>query len=322
MCGLVAVVVPGQELSRSIVVAMRDRLAHRGPDGAGVWIGDTSAGKVGLGHRRLAIIDLSAAGSQPMFSHDRSLCITFNGEIYNYIELRRELESLRQTFVSRSDTEVLLAAYAEWGEECLSRLNGMFAFAIWDARRHHLFVARDRFGEKPLFYAALPQGGIAFASEMKALFAHPELTASADEANVAKFAAGAYLDDTETTMFAGIRRLPPAHAMIVDPLGVPVKQWRYWVPDYDAIEPSYNEQASIRRFRELLEDSIRLRLRADVPVGSSLSGGLDSSVIVGLLGHMRHSSGGFVQNTFSARFDDDPSGQASTILRPIPTPCA
>src|SRR5207253_261657 len=158
---------------------------------------------VGFGHRRLAIIDLSDAGAQPMASRDGSTVLNYNGEIYNYIELRRELETVGHTFTSDSDSEVLLVAYQQWGLDCLGRLNGMFAFTIWDGRRDLLFCARDRFGEKPLFHASLPDG-IAIASEMKALFAHPEIIPAPDYEMLDRFLVGAYAEDGEETLFRGV----------------------------------------------------------------------------------------------------------------------
>jgi asparagine synthase (glutamine-hydrolysing) len=307
MCGIVGVIAGKGQLPFTVLNDMRDRLSHRGPDGAESWIGETSGGVVGLAHRRLSIIDLSAAAGQPMFSADGRLVIVYNGEIYNFIELRQELESHGIGFRTRSDTEVLLAAYARWGEACLSRLNGMFALLIWDTRAQHLFVARDRFGEKPLFMTRLPGGGIALASEMKALFAHPDIFATADEHAVRLYAAGQYYEDGETTLFEGITRLPPSHAMVLDAQGAVVRRWRYWTPDYAAIQQDYEPIAAAATFRSLLERSITLRLRADVPIGTSLSGGLDSSSLVCLLRRLRGDSSSTAQNAFSARFDADPT---------------
>src|SRR5262245_30409295 len=305
MCGFVAVLVPGKGLPLAMLDDMRDRLQHRGPDGAQSWIGATKSGVVGLGHRRLSIIDLSTAAGQPMSAaHGRSV-IVYNGEIYNFVELRGELEAWGATFRTRSDTEVLLAAYARWGVECLRRLNGMFAFAIWDGERQQLFVARDRFGEKPLFFSKLPGGGIALASEMKALFAHPEIVASADEKVVSQYVQGQYFEDDEATLFNGVYRLPPAHALLLEHEGRVARRWRYWTPDYGTIRDDYDEARAVDEFRERLARSISMRLRADVPIGTSLSGGLDSSVLVGMLAAENRSL--TIQNTFSARFDEDPA---------------
>jgi asparagine synthase (glutamine-hydrolysing) len=295
-------------LEPEILDAMRDRLAHRGPDGARSWMTETPRAVVGLGHRRLSIIDLTHAADQPMFDASGDLALVYNGEIYNYVELREELRAAGRTFATQSDTEVLIAAYERWGVACLARLNGMFAFALWDGRRRALFLARDRFGEKPLFYAPLAGGGYAFASEMKALFAHPGVQASPNESVVADYIGGNFYEDGEETMFEGVTRLPPAHAMLVGDDGAMRRRWRYWTPDYSPIEDGYDEEAAVERFRELLEQSVRMRLRSDVPVGTSLSGGLDSSTIVCLLAEARMQTPTLTQNTFSGRFDQmDPT---------------
>ncbi len=308
MCGFVAVIAPDGILPLPVLNRMRDRLSHRGPDGQGTWIGRAGdRGVVGLAHRRLSIIDLSEAASQPMFRADGQIGIVYNGEIYNFLELRAYLESRGVTFQSRSDTEVLLAAYEWWGADCLSRLNGMFAFALWDARRQELFVGRDRFGEKPVFYTELPSGGLAIASEMKALFAHPGVPVSASEQDVERYIAGTYVEDDERTLFSGIRRLAPAHAMFLDGQGRIVRHWRYWTPNYAAIRDDYREDDAVGEFRARVERSVRMRLRADVPVGSSLSGGLDSSFVVCTLARLRDEERFVAQNVFSARFDNDPT---------------
>jgi len=304
MCGIAAVL-SREPQPEEVLTAMRDRLRHRGPDGAATWTAPTSRGHVALLHRRLAIIDLSDGGAQPMLNDERTLAITYNGEIYNYIELRQELESAGRRFRSESDTEVLLAAYAHWGPACLQHLNGMFAFAVWDNRRQQLFCARDRFGEKPLFYTRI-DGGIAIASEMKALFAHPAVSATFDDEMVANYIAGSYSEEGEETLFAGVQRLPAAHAMLIDPDGTITRRWRYWVPTFLPDELDYEEGRAIDRFEELLVSSVEMRLRADVRVGTSLSGGLDSSMIASILARLR-TDRNFRQNTFSGRFDDDPT---------------
>jgi len=307
MCGIVALLTP-QPTRPDVLDEMRDLLAHRGPDHGASASYDADGWTLSFGHRRLSIIDLSREADQPMESADGGTVIVYNGEIYNYVELGDELRALGHSFRTHSDTEILLAAYDRWGTDCLTRLNGMFAFVLWDRRRQELFVARDRFGEKPLFHTRLPSGGVAFASEMKALFAHPECEAAADPELVAAFAEGRYFEDGEATLFRGIRRLPPAHALVLDRRGEVLRQWRYWTPDYEAVDP-YSEAEAAERLRELLERSVRMRLRSDVPVGTSLSGGLDSSSIVGLLAQMRESAPRtFTQNAFSGRYDDfDPA---------------
>jgi asparagine synthase (glutamine-hydrolysing) len=306
MCGIVAVV-GSPDTDRNTIDRMRDRIAHRGPDSARTWTSVTDSGSVALAHRRLAIIDLSEAASQPMFSADGAVALIYNGEIYNYIELREELRSLAHVFTTESDTEVLIAAYAQWGTDCLKRLNGMFAFALWDARRNQLFVARDRFGEKPLFYSRLPRGGFAFASEAKALFAHPGIPASVDDEAVAAYIAGRYDESDETTLFKGINRLPGAHAMTVGGSGELTRSWCYWTPDFSVSRERYRERDAVEQFRHLIERSVSMRLRSDVPVGTSLSGGLDSSTLVALVAKMKDARGIVTQNTFSARFDGDPA---------------
>jgi asparagine synthase (glutamine-hydrolysing) len=303
MCGIVAVI-SREALSKEVLDAMRDRLAHRGPDGAQSWLTRTPRAVVGLGHRRLSIIDLTHAADQPMFDASRDLALVYNGEIYNYVELREELRAAGRVFSTQSDTEVLLAAYERWGADCLPRLNGMFAFALWDGRRRELFLARDRFGEKPLFYTRLAGGGLAAASEMKALFAHPDVRVSPRESAVRNYVDGRFYEDGEDTMFDGVVRLMPAHAMVVGDDGSVRRRWRYWTPDYAAIDESYDEATATERFRSLLERSVRTRLRSDVPVGTSLSGGLDSSAIVCLLAAARMQTPTLTQNTFSGRFDD------------------
>ena len=307
MCGFVAVVAP-EGLEPDVLDRMRDRLAHRGPDGARSWLTSTPRAVVGLGHRRLSIIDLTRAADQPMFDRSRELALVYNGEIYNYVELREELLAAGRSFFTQSDTEVLLTAYEHWGPECLPRLNGMFAFALWDGRRGELFLARDRFGEKPLFYTRLPGGGYAFASEMKALFAHPDVRIAPREASVRSYVEGRFHEDVEETMFDDVVRLLPAHAMVVDDAGSVRRRWRYWTPDYTEAEQPYREAEAAERFHDLLERSVRARLRSDVPLGTSLSGGLDSSTIVCMLAEARMRTPTLTQNTFSGRFDEsDPT---------------
>ncbi|MHC5113730.1 MAG: asparagine synthase (glutamine-hydrolyzing) [Planctomycetota bacterium] len=307
MCGIVALLTPDTSLREEVVNAMRDRLVHRGPDGCGTWIGPTPDGVVALAHRRLSILDLSDAGRQPMFDASGSVGLTYNGEIYDYVELRRELESFGHAFHSTCDTEVLLRAYEQWGTDCLDHLNGMFAFVIWDAREQILFAARDRFGEKPFYFAPLPGGGVAMASEMKALFAHPDLHPGFDDEVIEACAQGVPLQGEWETLFAGVRRLPPATAMIFNPDGTTRRSWRYWLPDYDAVREGYREREAVEEFGELLRTSLRMRMRSDVPVGACLSGGLDSSAIVGLVAQLERQGAPRLHHTYSARFDDDPT---------------
>lgn len=304
MCGVVALISPAVPIRDDLMIAMRDRLIHRGPDNGSNWV--RKGQRVGLAHRRLSVIDTSHSADQPMATQDSALQIAFNGEIYNYLELRLELEQLGHCFSTRSDTEVLLAALREWGEEALLRLNGMFAFALWDERSRRMLVARDRFGEKPLFVGKGPFGTVVFASEMKAILVHPLMRCCLDDRAAERYGTGAWYEDDELTFFKGIERLPPAHAAWYREDGSEERCWRYWTPDYTLIDTEIKPREAVEQFAELLQRSISLRLRADVPVGSSLSGGLDSSVIVGLLSRARSTSS-FTQNTFSAIFPSDPT---------------
>jgi asparagine synthase (glutamine-hydrolysing) len=307
MCGIVGILTPRPGLDKGVIDAMRDRLAHRGPDGKGSWLGASRAGgSVGLGHRRLSIIDLSAAADQPFLSGDGRCVLVFNGEIYNYVELRDELRQAGVSFRTEGDTEVLLAAYRRWGTDCLSHLNGMFAFLLWDGDRDELFVARDRFGEKPLYMARLPEGGAAFASEAKALFAVPGVAAVADIEEVERFLRGGTLIHGARTLFAGVTRLPGAHALVLDGAGRELRRWRYWTPDYSRIRRIAPRDA-VAEFRDRLRRSVAMRMRSDVQVGACLSGGLDSSTLVGYLAAMAPHGGPSIGATYSARFDDDPT---------------
>jgi asparagine synthase (glutamine-hydrolysing) len=305
MCGIAGVVeIGGGAADAALLERMGALLAHRGPDGSGMLV----EGSVGLGHRRLAIIDLSDEGSQPMTSEDGALTIVYNGEVFNYLELREELRAAGQTFRTGTDTEVVLAAYAAWGRDCLAHLNGMFAFAIFDRRRGEVLLARDRLGVKPLYYA-LAGPRLLFASECKALLADPSVGTAPAEPALATFLAWGVLDHSVLTMFDGILQLPPGHWMVVGKDGVegPVRWWDFAVnpevvspPDLDAEAPG--------RLLELMTDAVRLRLRSDVPVGTCLSGGIDSSTIVALIAHLlateHPASVGDRQRTFSAVYAD------------------
>ena len=268
------------------VKRMTDALAHRGPDGEGHWLNET--GTVALGHRRLSIIDLSDAGAQPMqrslFSsiegEEKRYTITYNGEIYNYIELRDELYSHGYRFHSKTDTEVILAAYDFWEDECLEKLDGMFAFAIWDAKKRKLFAARDRFGEKP-FYFYFNNNHFVFASEMKALWAIG-IDKTADNKMLLNYLALGYVqnaNDKEQTFFENIYSLPAAHYLEFDFLKFDFEIHTYWKLDKDNTTSITPGQA-IEKFNKLFATSVTRRLRSDVETGSSLSGGLDSSSIV------------------------------------------
>ena len=250
------------------------RIAHRGPDDQGLWIGEDAA----VGVRRLSIIDIEG-GNQPIWNADRSACIVFNGELYNFLDLRPELEALGHRFATRSDTEVVLHAYDEWGTAALDRLNGMFAFAIWDERRKELFVVRDRIGEKPLYWWQ-GDGRLVFASEVKAILADPAVPREVDLEGLGNYLAFGH-GVAPTTAFRGIRKLLPAHTLRVRDGDVRVEP--YWDVPRDGATEDAEEDAIAREVLELLDDSVRRRLIADVPVGAFLSGGVDSSAVVSLM---------------------------------------
>jgi asparagine synthase (glutamine-hydrolysing) len=301
MCGITGVMSLGSgQVEATVLQRMNDRQAHRGPDGEGFafgWnvsgrfdhtfvrrTGDLQAGasaSVGLGHRRLAIIDLSDRGLQPMPSEDHSTWIVFNGEIYNFRELRSQLAQ-GYTFRSMTDTEVLLQSYLRWGEDCLRHLEGMFAFAIWDGKNGRLFCARDRLGIKPFYYAT-PHGYFIFASEMKSLLAFPGFDATPDDDAVFEFLIHTNCDYGDRTMLRNVKALPAGHCLTVDISSRAVAVRRYW-----SLEPRTTSQQSqsdqIDQLRSLLISTMRKHLISDVRAGSCLSGGVDSSTVVGLMG--------------------------------------
>ena len=256
-------------------------MAHRGPDDAGMW--RSMDGRVGLGHRRLAIVDLSAAGHQPMQDLAERLTIVFNGEIYNHRDLRHELAAKGYSFRSNSDTEVILTAYREWGTECFSRLNGMFALAIFDAERQSLVLVRDRAGEKPLFYA-IAEGTLRFASELKGLMADPAFLRRIDPQSLDAYLAIGFVPG-DRCIVQGARKLPPAHALRFDLNDGAIRVWRYWQlpePPRSSRLAGQDEQVLSDELEGLLEDAVRQQLEADVPVGVLLSGGVDSSLITAM----------------------------------------
>ncbi|GIW93675.1 MAG: asparagine synthetase B [Pirellulaceae bacterium] len=278
MCGILGIVSARGVALQTPVEAMRDRMRHRGPDDAGLWVAPDR--RAVLAHRRLAIIDLSPRGHQPMHDERRKLHIVFNGEIYNFRELREKLESAGFTFQSTSDTEVLLAAYAHWGERCVEELNGMYAFAIYDENEGKLFAARDRAGEKPFFYWH-SQGRLWFASELKALFEHPDFPRRLDAAALEYYLAYGYVP-SPMCLVGGVHKLPPASALQYfldrDQLSVS----RYWsLPSPDWSEDA-DEERLVDELDRLLENSVRRQLVADVPVGILLSGGVDSSLVAAM----------------------------------------
>lgn len=276
--------------------------SHRGPDGSGIWSQTVSDGRdLILGHRRLSIIDLSEGGTQPMLDASGRFVLTYNGEIYNYLEIRRELQDLGVRFRSESDSEVILEAYKRWGSNGLKRFNGMFAFALYDGVRGVLFCARDRYGEKPFLFA-FGADFFAFASEYKALLLHPGLLLDVDEWRLLRAAhnPSTGLDSDRQTVFKSVQQLLPGEAMEVDVRSLATRIWRYWQIAPAATGDIADEEGMFAEFRELLTDSVRLRLRSDVPVGSCLSGGLDSSAIVCIMRQLLGRDAPY--DTFTGRF--------------------
>jgi asparagine synthase (glutamine-hydrolysing) len=279
MCGIFAHYLFDREaqLDESVLRSMADTMIHRGPDDSGYWVD----GRIGLAHRRLSIIDLSPDGRQPMTNEDESVLLTFNGEIYNFAELRRELISKGHHFKSRSDSEVILHGYEEWGTEgCLERLRGMFAFVIWDRRREQLFAARDRLGIKPLYYRDDGESLI-LASEIKAILAHPEIAASVDARGLLEHFAYRFTLPPQTA-FEGISKLPAGHYLVAKDGRVEVSE--YWrVPDTNPEDgPKRSIEDWTEELRAKLLDTVEGHLISDVPVGAFLSGGLDSGSLVAL----------------------------------------
>jgi asparagine synthase (glutamine-hydrolysing) len=313
MCGIAGTFsLRGAPADRGRLEAMAARLVHRGPNSEGVHID----GHVGLASRRLSIVDLSEAGRQPLANEDSSAWIVFNGAVYNYRELRPELERAGHRFRSQTDTEVVLHAYEEWGSTCLDRFNGMFAFAIWDATHGRLFCARDRLGVKPFYYTER-DGTLLFASEPKALLAALGSAPAPDEQTIADFIALDYLDAGERSFFSGIQQLVAGHSLLVDDDRVSVRRW--WdITSQLPGEPRITADDAVDEFRALFDDAVRLRLRSDVPVGSCLSGGLDSSAVVctvnDFLERSREAeSVGETQKTFSATFPGEPFDESVYI---------
>ena len=283
MCGIAAILrLDGGAVDPAAVDRMSDSLVHRGPDARGLYVD----GPLGLGFRRLSILDLSTAASQPMTSEDGGLVLVFNGEIFNYVELRAELMARGHRFRSTGDTEVLLHAYQEWGRDCLPRLNGMWAFLIHDRRRGVLFGSRDRFGVKPL-YRYRSADLLCVASEIKAIRASGAYREAIDWERASNFLYRGSLDEGEETLYGGICQVPPGTAFEVD-AGGRLSEWRFWSLDE---LPSADIRDPIGSFRDLFEDAVRLRMRSDVPVGVCLSGGLDSGSIICAAARERRAAG-------------------------------
>ncbi|MFM2049081.1 MAG: hypothetical protein RI955_1629 [Bacteroidota bacterium] len=279
--------------------------AHRGPDGSGIWLNENAT--LGLGHNRLSIIDLSAAAAQPMH-YAELYTITYNGELYNYKQLREELKNKGHQFKTESDTEVLLALYAEYGVECLQKMDGMFAFALWDKKQNILFCARDRFGEKPFhYYYSKQEGKFIFASEIKTIYASQEVEKKINHKMVYSYLAHELVENPfqlNETFFENIFRLASASYIVINNNG-DLKIDKYWQlnTSLNASNQAINEQEIYHQFKDQLSASVKSKLQADVPVGTSLSGGLDSSTIVCIINQLKEKNQ--IQKTFSARFYDD-----------------
>ena len=274
MCGICgAFSFSGASVDRSLIDKMAQVIQHRGPDGSGSFV----SGRIGLGHRRLSIIDLSG-GAQPISNEDETLQVVFNGEIYNFIELREELVRKGHVFKTESDTEVIVHGYEEWGKDCVSHFNGIFAFALWDGTRRQLFLSRDHLGVKPLYYIQLGDLFL-FSSEIKALLSAPGCPREVDLKSLGKLFALRYVPSPDT-LFREIKKLNPGHHMVVDQYGLKVERFWNWKPETPT---RLKEDELIESYRELLEDAVRLQMRSDVPVGLFLSAGIDSNALLAMM---------------------------------------
>ncbi|HET6348995.1 MAG TPA: asparagine synthase (glutamine-hydrolyzing) [Candidatus Krumholzibacteria bacterium] len=293
MCGITGIVHSDRTVpvAEGTLRAMCDAIQHRGPDDQGMHLD----GAVGLGMRRLSIIDV-AGGHQPIYNEDRTCVIVQNGEIYNHLDLRRELERRGHRYTTHSDTETILHAYEEYGVQFVTHLRGMFAIAIWDAPRRRLVLARDRMGKKPVYYAHTDTG-IVFGSEIKAILAHPGVPRRLDEQALAEYVAWGYVPDPRS-IYAGIAKLPPAHTLVFENGRVTVE--RYWDVSFAEITRGQPESFYVDRALEILDEAVRIRLMSEVPLGAFLSGGTDSSVVVALMA--RHSLSPV--KTFSIGFEE------------------
>ena len=296
MCGIAAIIKKQNTgVNRDEIRRMNDVMAHRGPDADGIYMDQN----IGLGHRRLSIVDLSDDGRQPMFSYDKRFVLIFNGEIYNYVELKEELQKEGAVFQTETDTEVILEAYRYWGEKCATRFNGMWSIVLYDSAEKQVFVSRDRFGVKPL-YIFESDKEIIVASEIKCITAIRPEEKMADLTQMARYLSGIQEDTDEHTFYKNIHSFPKSSNMIYD-MRTKVKVYqKYWEIDVAAFKNKWQYRNPYRKFRELLEDSVKIRLRADVAVGASLSGGLDSSTIVGIMSKKFHTK----VHTFSSVYQE------------------
>ncbi len=295
MCGIVGIfdTRESSSIDRELLNAMNESQFHRGPDAGGLHIEPG----VGLGHRRLSIIDLSS-GKQPMTNEDETVWVTFNGEIYNFPELSEALKKVGHQFKTHSDTEVIVHAWEEWGEKCVDRFRGMFAFAIWDRNQQTLFLARDRLGKKPLHYAMLPNGHLIFGSELKALYVHPLLQKVIDPKAVEEYFAFGYVADPRS-IFEGIKKLPPAHTLSIK-FGQAIPQPKeYWDIPFQG-DQSLPEKEAVEQLVEKFKDTVSSRMLSEVPLGAFLSGGVDSSAVVAMMAENSEEP----VNTCSISFDN------------------
>jgi len=292
MCGICGKISVNSVVSENLIRKMCGVLAHRGPDDEGVYV----KGGIGLGHRRLAIIDLSEAGHQPMSNEDGSIWIVLNGEIYNFSELREVLEKKGHRFKSHTDTEVVLHLYEEKGVECLKDLRGPFAFAIWDSKKERLFIARDRIGKKPLFYTCKNQT-LTFASEIKAILQDPDISKEVNRPAITDYLSYGYVPTPES-IFRGIMKLPPAHFIIYEKGNIRLQ--KYWELDFSK-KIKMSEKDYCDRTMDLLEECTKIRLISDVPLGAFLSGGIDSSAVVYMMSKLSSRP----VKTFSIGFEEE-----------------
>lgn len=295
MCGIVGIfdINGKREISRELLSSMNASQFHRGPDEGGMHI----ESGLGFGHRRLSIIDLSS-GQQPMVSRDGSVVLTYNGEIFNFLDLRKELKGQGYHFQTHCDTEVILYAWQAWGEACVERFRGMFAFALWDRNRQTLFLARDRLGVKPLFYAPLADGQFIFASELKALKAHPEFPKTLDPSAIEDYFGFGYVPDPKT-IYKEVYKLEPGYCLTLKRGAGLCQPRQYWDVDF-TVRPEQNEKAAGDELIERLREAVNIRMMADVPLGAFLSGGVDSSAVVAMMAGLS----GEPVNTCSISFGD------------------
>lgn len=291
MCGIAGQLKFNGRVEETTIISMTNAIKHRGPDGDGVYLNADAT--LALGHRRLSFLDLSTAGKQPMTNEDGTLWITYNGEIYNYVELKAELVKLGHVFHSHTDTEVIIHGYEQWGSDVLHRLKGMFAFAIWDETKRELFLARDRFGIKPLYYY-YEDGNFVFASEIKGIKANSDVKTTLDYTSFADYFVYRYVPSPKS-IWKEIKKLPPAHSLVIKSDGS-ITTNEYWKIPF--AENVINDRDAVEQFDALLLNSVKTHARSDVPVGSFLSGGYDSSAIVYYMSRF-----GYTPATFSIGFE-------------------